>query len=498
MDEWWKSGVSGAPGAAPGPRAVAYYRHSAQEKQENSIPLQRDQVRAWAAAHGIEVFKEFADHGVSGLSTERRDAFNDMMENWVKKRRDFQYVLVLDVSRWGRFQDIDLSAAYASDCTRQGKQVVYITLGLPKKDDPVHAIVVSLERYRAAQYSRELSEKTFKGAVRVAEEGFLAGGCAPYGLSRMLLDEARHPVQVLKRGERKSIHNQRVTLAPGDPKEVAVVLRIFEEFVQGGQDRCRIVQGLNQDRIPSPSGVLWNVTRVLEILKEELYIGTMVYNRSTQRLLAPLRNNPREKWIRTPSAFPGIVPKDLFDQAQAILEERRRRRTPEYLLERLGEIHRQNGFFTGPSIRLAPENPPVSLYQKNFRGVGRAFQEMFSEILKDVARTVRKKLEAVAGQVEDHSDFIVLDRCLTVLVEPSVPIPCGYTSYWTFRIDPRPVVDITLGVPLSGPPEYAILGYLAFPRLLVRESSICLFSTLDARIEVFGHDRLDFLKDLLQ
>ena len=36
-----------------------------------------------------------------------------MMEEWISKRHDFEYVLCLDVSRWGRFQDIDLSALLA-------------------------------------------------------------------------------------------------------------------------------------------------------------------------------------------------------------------------------------------------------------------------------------------------------------------------------------------------------------------------------------------------
>ena len=60
---WWKQKVK--PIKA---RAVAYYRHSAQDRQENSIPIQREQVRKFAAEYGIEIIKEFADHGKSGQS----------------------------------------------------------------------------------------------------------------------------------------------------------------------------------------------------------------------------------------------------------------------------------------------------------------------------------------------------------------------------------------------------------------------------------------------
>src|ERR1043165_2881848 len=107
---WW---VKDQPVAAPAPprfRGGAYYRHSARDRQENSVAIQQELVQKWAGENGVEIIHEFADRGKSGLTAEGRDGFNDMMENWVRKRSDFEFVLCLDVSRWGRFQDIDLSA----------------------------------------------------------------------------------------------------------------------------------------------------------------------------------------------------------------------------------------------------------------------------------------------------------------------------------------------------------------------------------------------------
>jgi DNA invertase Pin-like site-specific DNA recombinase len=113
----------------PQTRAVAYYRHSAQDRQENSIPIQRDQVREWAEKNGVEIIHEFSDAGKSGLTSEGRPAFTEMMGEWVKRRSDFTYILCLDVSRWGRFQDIDLSAQFSAECRKHNKQVIYTTIG---------------------------------------------------------------------------------------------------------------------------------------------------------------------------------------------------------------------------------------------------------------------------------------------------------------------------------------------------------------------------------
>jgi len=99
--QWWEIGTTGHPDSAPMVRAVAYYRHSTQDRQENSIPIQQDQVREWAGKNGVEIIHEFADAGKSGLNAEGRPAFTEMMDDWVKRRSDFDYVLCLDVSRWG-------------------------------------------------------------------------------------------------------------------------------------------------------------------------------------------------------------------------------------------------------------------------------------------------------------------------------------------------------------------------------------------------------------
>ena len=108
MNNWWEIAPTESD-RPPMVRAVAYYRHSAQDRQENSIPIQQDQVRQWAKEHGVEIIHEFCDAGKSGLNSEGRPAFTEMVDEWITKRDDFEYVLCLDVSRWGRFQDIDLA-----------------------------------------------------------------------------------------------------------------------------------------------------------------------------------------------------------------------------------------------------------------------------------------------------------------------------------------------------------------------------------------------------
>ncbi|MFA7257414.1 MAG: recombinase family protein, partial [Kiritimatiellales bacterium] len=318
-------------------RAVAYYRHSAQDRQENSVEIQQDQVRQFARENNIEIIHEFADKGKSGLSTEGRDAFNELLDDYVQGGKEkFDFVLVLDVSRWGRYQDTDLSAYFTGLCAKHGKQVVFTTIGFGEKNDLLHGLHLSIERYRAASYSRELSTKVFKGCAKIASQGFRAGGTPPYGFHRLLLDEQRQPVQILERGQRKSIQNQRVTLTPGAPEETAVIHLIFAEFVHKQFPPGRIASNLNGQRIPSPGGMQWSASAIRAILENELYVGTMIYNKTSQRLKSASHRNPEDEWIRVENAFPPIVDRKLFDQARFMMtaadEARRIKYSPEDML----------------------------------------------------------------------------------------------------------------------------------------------------------------------
>jgi hypothetical protein len=146
MNDWYR------PKKAFAKRAVAYYRHSAQERQENSVEIQQDQVRKFAADNGVEIIEEFIDRGKTGLIMEGRDAFKRMLSGIETGKIDCDYVLVLDVSRWGRFQDTDIAAYYTSLCAMHGKPVIYASIGFPPESDLIHTLRINIERYQAANY----------------------------------------------------------------------------------------------------------------------------------------------------------------------------------------------------------------------------------------------------------------------------------------------------------------------------------------------------------
>jgi hypothetical protein len=51
-------------------------------------------------------------------------------------------------------------------------------------------------------------------------------------------------------------------------------------------------------------------------------------------------------------------------------------------------------------------------------------------------------------------------------------------------------------VPVSGPDGPTILGYLALPRLLVRDRAIRLFGTSETCLDMYGHTGLELIFEL--
>ena len=163
-------------------KAVAYYRHSAQDRQENSIPIQREQIKKFADQNGIEIIDHFSDHGKSGLSTEKREGFNSLIDKVVNDKDTFQYVIALDMSRWGRFPDLDVTPYYRYICRQYGKEIAFSTYGMPQENDIGYHLRLTIEEIRAKEFSQDLSRKVFNGGVMVTQQGYKAGGIAPYGL----------------------------------------------------------------------------------------------------------------------------------------------------------------------------------------------------------------------------------------------------------------------------------------------------------------------------
>lgn len=168
----------------PARRAAQYVRMST-DMQKYSTENQAAAIAAYAAERRLSIVRTYVDHGRSGLRIDRRKGLQALISDVQERKADYDFVLVYDVSRWGRFQDVDESAYYEFICKKAGIKVLYCAEQFENDGSFVAAIMKNIRRVAAGDYSRDLSARVFAGSCRVVSLGFKQGGTAGYGLQRV-------------------------------------------------------------------------------------------------------------------------------------------------------------------------------------------------------------------------------------------------------------------------------------------------------------------------
>lgn len=107
------------------PVLAAEYIRTSSETQRHSIVNQQRLIREFATANGMTVVRTYTDTPVSGLHAHNRKGFKALLADVMQHRAEYSVILVYDVSRWGRFQDVDQAAFLEFQCRQAGVQVMF-------------------------------------------------------------------------------------------------------------------------------------------------------------------------------------------------------------------------------------------------------------------------------------------------------------------------------------------------------------------------------------
>jgi DNA invertase Pin-like site-specific DNA recombinase len=345
-------------------RAAQYVRMSTHD-QQYSIANQAAVIAAYAQLHQLSIVRTYRDEGESGLRIKNRRGLTELLEDVRSGNVDFGHVLVYDVSRWGRFQDVDESAHYEFICKQVGIKVSYCAEQFDNDGSLISSIVKNIKRVMAAEYSRELSVRVHAGQLRLARLGFKMGGRVGYGLQRVVVDRKSLPRRVLGDGERKFLTTDHVRVRPGTLDERAIIKWIFEEYVRGRSQAC-IWRELNLRGVPAKTGRPWNCHLIAKILRNEGYIGNLIYNRHSAKLGAKLTNNPENCWIRSEGQIEPTIDRGLFFSARKRLEGHRVTISEKEMLARVRKVLMKKGSLNAKIINTTPGLPCTDTYLRRF------------------------------------------------------------------------------------------------------------------------------------
>ena len=356
----------------PAPRCAAIYVRMSTDKQNYSIDHQREHLHSFASARGLTVVREYGDEGKSGLALKGRPGLRALLADVQSDTVPFQSILVYDVSRWGRFQDVDESAHYEYVCRSAGVDIAYCAESFDNDGSPMAALIKSFKRTMAAEYSRELSAKVFKAQCRFIRMGYKQGGSAGYALRRQVVGPDGALKTELASGQRKGSTTDRVIFTLGPQDEIDTLHRIYSMYIDDGLGETQIARQLNSESIPSEFSRPWTPWMVKSLLTNEKYLGDMVFNRGSFKLQRIAVHNPRDEWVRSAGAFISPLPPAAFGLAQAERARRNRRPDKVQLLQQLRDIHAENGKVT-TTILYGIRSTLPKLFARHFGTITNAY-----------------------------------------------------------------------------------------------------------------------------
>ena len=291
-------------------RTAAYARYSSDSQREASI---RDQLR------NIETYCDrmswprpalYQDQAISGSRIDR-PGYQAMMD--AARQGHFDVLLLDDFSRLSR------DHVEAAQAVRTLKFLGIRLIGVSDGLDTArvgYKLETGFRGLMAELYLDDLAEKTHRGLMGQALEGYSAGGL-PYGYDS--INDGN--------GARRRINEN----------EAHWVCWIFGQYIAGYSPRA-IVAALNRMAVPSPRGGKWAATAVypdskgVGLLGNQIYNGRQMWNKTkwvkdpaTGRRRRTMR--PPSEWVITEHEELKIIDNAMWAAAEARTREIRSRTT---------------------------------------------------------------------------------------------------------------------------------------------------------------------------
>ena len=330
-------------------RVWLYYRLSRDEDDElNSLRNQRSIIESYAINNGHDIIGESFDDNVSGMHFER-EGIAKIYE--VVDAGMIDAIVVKDLSRLGRHRT---QTALFIDYLRQNHvRVLSATEGIDtfnENDD----LIIGFKGLVNDFYARDGSRRVRTGYRQKQKNGIVI--TPPFGYF-------------------KDKNTNQVVIVP----EAAETIRLIYSSYISGMGFKAIAKMLNEQKRKTPAQMqlellgkrmprdqerilkkyLWDATMVSRILQEEAYTGTLICHKSERnKINKTFRYTSPEEQFRHENYLPAIIAKDLWDEVQYLLEERKKQNVRAAPDQR---IHRYSGLllcgdcgrsFIGKRIKL--------------------------------------------------------------------------------------------------------------------------------------------------
>lgn len=277
-------------------KIVAYCRVSTEKEQQlDSLEQQKEFFQEFARQNNYELVNIYADEGITGRQTRKRDDFNRMMRD--ARKGIFDMLVVKDISRFAR-NTVDLLTSVRK-LKSMNIEVQFITNSYKALGNS--EFILTVYGAIAQEESAGLSKKVKFGKNLTAKKGRVPN--VVFGYNK--LEKDKYNLEI-------------------NEEEANIVREIFDMYVNKRYGCTKIARILNDRGIRTKRDHSYFCgTAVSRTLKHKIYIGQVVNKQSevVDFLTGQRRNIPEEEQIVVMNEKLRIIPDDLYYKAQKIMEE---------------------------------------------------------------------------------------------------------------------------------------------------------------------------------
>lgn len=299
---------------------VVQYIRMSTEHQDLSPDMQKVAIENYAARNRMKVIGTYLDAGRSGLTLQKRPAMKKLLRDVTSPDREFSAVLVYDISRWGRFQDTDASAYYEYHCRLHGVDVRYVQEPFSSTDSALSALMKSMKRAMAAEFSRELAVKTRQGQAAAIAKGFHLGTLPCLGFRKIAVAKADGSERLLELADHKAGHREHVRWVWGPEVEINLVRRIFTLYATTEISVVALARQLQSEGIRAKNGQLLSEWMLYSFLRSESVLGNFLWGRAENKRR---HTESDERFTRVVGMAEPIVSRSIFNAVQIKLARRK-------------------------------------------------------------------------------------------------------------------------------------------------------------------------------
>lgn len=287
--------------------AAVYLRVSTKKQADGGTAIsgQLKAINDLLSREGIQCYKVYTDEGKTGTN-ENRPALREMLADAHRENPPFNLILLWDVSRFDRHFQNWVNHVYTLRAKGINIRTVDSHLNL---DDPMHEMMAMFTGLQAAQFSVTLSKNTRRGMNETIRHGFFPYGRAPYG----------YDLQKVPFGN--AMKNKLII----NPEEAKVVKTIFRLATQDNMGGKKIAAYLNENGYRHHEGQKFSFKTVLKILRNEVYTGKLIGDKTVTVNGRRIINSPDQRIINR-QAHDAIIEEKVFNQAAEAIGDRKNNR----------------------------------------------------------------------------------------------------------------------------------------------------------------------------